>query len=564
VIGVGVAIALGTAKEAAQLVALDVHRKVSVWLWSLRMIRDHAFFGVGRGAFETAFPPYREALDYDWSILITHAENFVVQWIAEWGVPVGLCAVVLIVGYVLREWYGNRSDRLRFVVMTGLLALLLQNLADLGLEVPALAIAAVLALAAGERPISAPPAESAERLGRLAFIASAPALALWLAAIAWSSFPVESERRDMSLAYRELVIKSADERAGFRSQLHDAVLRHPGESFFPLLGSLVAMRAREGNALPWIARALALGPTNGPVHLVLADLLHEHGATTQAMLHLRLAARYDRTLAGAVAARAPRWAPSIDLLMQAIPDGPEGESLLLDACGKERQPALKVDCFRRAALEHPRSPQAHEQLAESLLVAIQAGQPPCKDAPLECCVAEADVAIRSAGRLDPKSWRPGYLMSKVLLARGDTVGAAQLLTRVCPPGLDGQECWHEALTTSLKSGSVATISTAANAFAARPCDGTESCADMLTSLASALESGGQPALASTFLSKAAETDPSAARWLKVAEHAAQAHLYGVARAALERADRSPDASASSRAQAELLRQGVERAGSSPL
>ena len=418
VIGVGVAIALGTAKEAAQLVALDVHRKVSVWLWSLRMIREHAFFGVGRGAFETAFPPYQEALDYDWSILITHAENFVVQWIAEWGVPVGLCAVILIVGYVLREWYGNRGDRLRFVVMTGLLALLLQNLADLGLEVPAVAIAAVLALAAGERPITASPAESAERLGGLAFIASVPALMLWAAAIAWSSFPVEFERRDMSLAYQELVIKSADERAGFRGQLHDAVLRHPGESFLPQLGSLVAMRAHEGNALPWIARSLDLGPTNGPVHLVLADLLQEHGATTQAMLHLRLAAQYDRTLAGAVGARAPRWAPSIDLLMQAIPDGPQGESLLLDACAKERQPALKIDCFRRAAQEHPRSPQAHEQFAESLLVAIQAGQPPCKDAPLERCLAEADVAIQSAGRLDPKSWRPGYLMSKVLLARG--------------------------------------------------------------------------------------------------------------------------------------------------
>jgi hypothetical protein len=562
VIGIAIAIALGTARDASQLASLDVRRKVSVWLWSLPMIREHALFGVGRGAFESAFSPYREALDYDWSIVVTYAENFVVQWIAEWGVPVGLCAVVVIVGYVLREWHRSRGDRLRFMLLTGLVALLVQNLADLGLEVPALAIAAVLALAAGERPTTAPPTESAT-LGGLALAVSAPGIAIWVAAIAWSRFPVELERRQMSVGYQELAIKSASERARFRSQLRQAVLRHPGESFFPLLGALVASRAGDGDALALIARSLELGPTNGPVHLVLADLLQAHGATTQAMLHLRLAAQYDRTLAGAVGARAPRWASSIDLLMQAIPDGPNGESVLLDACAKERQLAPKLDCFRRAVLGNPHSSQAQQHLAESLLLAIQARQPPC-DTLVERCAVEADVAIQTAERLEPKSWRPGYLMSKVLLVRGDIVGAARLLTRVCPPSVEGDECWHEALMTAIKSGSSDAISTAANAFAARPCDGVESCANMFTLLASNLESGGQPALASTFFTKAAEADPSAARWLKVAEQATQAQLYGVARAALERAERSPDASASTGAHAELLRQRVARATGAPL
>src|SRR6185369_16609434 len=142
VLGIAVAIALGTSNEANELASFDMKRKVSVWLWSLPMIREHALVGVGRGAFETAFPPYRGALDYDWAIVVTHAENFVIQWIAEWGIPVGVCALVVIVGYVLREWFRSSPDRLRFMVMTGLVALLLQNLADLGLEVPALAIVA--------------------------------------------------------------------------------------------------------------------------------------------------------------------------------------------------------------------------------------------------------------------------------------------------------------------------------------------------------------------------------------------------------------------------------------
>jgi hypothetical protein len=87
----------------------------------------------------------------------------------------------------------------------------------------------------------------------------------------------------------------------------------------------------------------------------------------------------------------------------------------------------------------------------------------------------------------------------------------------------------------------------------------EACGNMFAFVASNLEAGGQPALASTFSSRAAEADPSAERWLKVAEQATEAHLYGLARTALERADRSPDASISTRAHGELLRERVAQA-----
>jgi len=595
VIGITVAVALGTGQEAGQLTSLDFSRKVAVWFWSLPMIREHALVGVGRGAFETAFPAYRQALDYDWAIVITHAENFAVQWVSEWGIPFGLAAVVVIVGYVLREWYRSGADRLRFMVMTGLVALFVQNFADLGLEIPALAIAAVLALATGERAEPTPGAVDSGReverpLAKHALFAIAPALALWVAAAVGSRFPVELERREMSAEYGELAItspgalvpESADERALhsllepttgipevpavgrldavalFRQRLRQAMVRHPAEAFFPLLGSLVAMRTRDSGALTWLGRALELSPTNGPAHLVLADLMHLHGATAQAMLHLRLAAQYDRTLAGAVSTRAPVWAPSIDSLMQAIPNDASGQGVLLAACAREKQTTPRLECFRRATQRNPSSAQVQMEFAEALLHAVQTGQSPCNDTLAERCIAEAEVTLRSARGLDPKAWRPNYLLSKVLRARGDTVGAARLLTRTCPQTLDGDECWHEALTIAIKSGSMDTISSAADALAARECDGMESCANMFASIAKDLEAGGQLALASKFFVKAAEAEPSAARWLKVGELAVQAHLNGVARAALERANRSFDASPTTRAHVELLRQRVAR------
>lgn len=587
-IGIAVAVAFGTHDDANGLASTDVHRKAAVWLWALTMIAEHAVFGVGRGAFETAFQPYRGALDYDWAIVVTHAENFVIQWLAEWGILIGTCAVVLIVGYVLREWYRSRNDRLRFMVLTGLVALLMQNFADLGLEIPALAIFAVVALAAGERGISAvepaEPSAETKRIGRLALVAALPAFGLWVAAVTWSRFPVDAERRELSARYGELAtggdddalaIASAKELASvgieeptpasstneleqFHNRLREAVLRHPGEAFFPLLGALVAQRTHTGRPLTWIARALELAPTNGPAHLVLADLMHAHGATSQAMLHLRLAGQYDRTLGGAVSRRASAWAPSIDLLMQAIPSGTWGQRVLLATCEGERRLPLKFDCFRQAVSRASDSPEVQLRFAETLLQAVQAGEPPCNDASAESCTAEAERAIRAARRLAPLTWRPSYLLAKVLRTRGDILGAAQLLTKTCPPSFQGEECWHEALALAIKSGATDAISAAANALGARPCDGMESCAKMYASLASELEAGGQLALASKFFIKAAESEPAAARWLKVGEIAAQAHLNGVARAALDRANRCFDASPSSRAHAELVRERVAR------
>jgi O-antigen ligase len=553
------AIGFGTTKNWSQLASVDAKRKIAVWVWSLPMIHDHAWFGVGRGAFETALPPYRQAFDYDWTAAFSHAENFVVQWVAEWGIPVGLSAALLISGYIFREWIASRGDRLRFMLLTGLGALFVQNLADLGLEVPAVAIAAVVALAAGETSAQRHAVGHAPRLGLRALAAAAPAAIIWVAAAVWSRSPVESERRDLSQSYRALPVKNIEERRLFREDLRDAMLRHPSESFFPLLGSLVAFRARDQNPLPWMSRALELAPTNGHVHLVLAQFLGAHHATDQAMLHLRLATEYDRTLVGIASSLAVRWAPSLEVLLLAVPDGPAGDVLLPELCTQERQLELQVGCFRHAVARVSDSVTLRGQFADSLLLALRSGQPPCAGpAASDSCAQEIDGTARSMAKLDPKSWRPGYIMAKLLTARGDSSRAAELLARVCPAGTEGNECARDAVTTALKGGTDKAILAAANSYAARSCDSNDSCAEALDWLGRTLDSGGKLAFAIEFYSKAAENDDSAVRWLKVADRAMMAHLYGVARTALQHADYSPDATPNSRAHSELLMRRVAR------
>jgi O-antigen ligase len=555
-LGLAGAIVLGTAKNWDSVASVDVRRKVAVWRWSVPMIREHAWLGVGRGAFETAFPPYRQALDYDWTAVFSHAENFIVQWLAEWGIPIGLCALLAVVGYILHEWYGAKGDRLRFLLLTGLAALFLQNLVDLGLEIPSVAIAAIVALAAGER--ASEPAPSGQSWGPSVVAASVPFFAVWMAAVLWSRRPVELERREFSRSYRDLAVEDLDERDAFRGQLRAAMLRHPGESFFPLLGSIIAYRARDAKPLPWIARALELGPTNGRVHFVLALFLGAHKATAQAMLHLRLAAQYDRTLSAAAGVRAAEWAPTLEVLLEAIPNDATGDDMLATACTKVRRVELKIGCFRQAAARNADDLTVRGQFADSLLVALRSRQWPCNGALAEGCAQEVDHTARAMAKLDGKSWRPGYLMAKLLLLRGDTKTAATLLARVCPSDENGKECAREAVSAAIASGSDEAILAASDRYAARTCEDGASCAAALDWLGRTLEGGGKVAFAINYYSKAAETEGTAARWLQVADRATQANLLGVARAALERADHSPDANANSKAHSELLMRRIAR------
>lgn len=558
-LGAALAIGFGSSKNWAQLTSLDARRKIAVWEWSLPMIREHFWLGVGRGAFETAFPPYRQSFAHDWTGVAGQAENFVVQWISEWGVPVGMLATLALAAYALQQWYKARTDRVRFLLMCGFGALLLQNLADLGLEIPAVAIAAVVTLAAGAQANEPRPGEQAALGPALAL--GAPALALWVIGLIWSGRPVEVERRELSADYRALDVTASYERSSFRSELHRAMLSHPGEAFFPLLGSAVAYRAADQNALAWMARALELGPTNGRVHFVLAQFLGAHKATSQAMLHLRLAVEYDHTLSDVAAIRAAQWAPSLDLLLEAIPSSSAGNDMLKTACARTRA-AFKADCFHHAIARSPEQGSLRGQLADALIVALRAGQPPCAGQAAEACAQEIERATRAMAKLDSRSWRPAYLMAQLLLVRGDPQGAATLLARACPPTAEGRDCAREAVTAALKSGAEDAIRAAADKYAARDCGTSASCAAASDWLGSTLEAAGKPALAITYYSKAAETEGTATRWLRVADRATKFGLIGMARVALEKADRSPDVSDNSRAHAELLRARLARSVSS--
>ncbi|MFS8067907.1 MAG: O-antigen ligase family protein, partial [Byssovorax sp.] len=128
----------GTRSTWTELYARDLS-KIEMLLWAKPLLRDHPFFGIGRGAFESVFPVYRLVPG---NLVFTHAENFPAQWASEWGVPVTLAAFVAFGLAFSPKRLGVDRSAVAAGAWMGVAVLLLQNMFDLALEVPAICIAA--------------------------------------------------------------------------------------------------------------------------------------------------------------------------------------------------------------------------------------------------------------------------------------------------------------------------------------------------------------------------------------------------------------------------------------
>src|SRR5262249_61296143 len=76
VVGGSILAILGATRDTwTELLQKDLS-KVEMLVWAKPLLRDHPWFGVGRGAFESVFPAYRFSPGH---LVFTHAENFIGQ-----------------------------------------------------------------------------------------------------------------------------------------------------------------------------------------------------------------------------------------------------------------------------------------------------------------------------------------------------------------------------------------------------------------------------------------------------------------------------------------------------
>ncbi|WP_437333706.1 O-antigen ligase family protein [Sorangium sp. So ce394] len=538
--------ALATTNRTLSEIADDNLNKLSLFYATLPLIADHWLFGIGRGAFETVFPAYRQEPG---NIVFTHAENFAIQWAAEWGVPAAAAALVAF-GVAFRPGkIALRGSTAALGAWVGCVVLLLQNLLDLGLEVPGVAIALAATLgslwgeAHRERPRRGAPADEADsgrwRPWQEAACAAAAGVALVALMLRFGWRDVDHDRR----ALRAVSDAGAASGAGWprlREELRAAMLRHPAEPYFPLLGAVTVLQGRIESPIPWLQRTLERSRRHGRAHLLLAEVLASRGAKEQALLSLRLAVEDDTTVTGAAAVLARQWTERWDELLRAVPEGKAGVEMLerMAIVGDRREALdLRLRCAEEAVARDPARVGARWAAGTALLTMLEdPSSARCGGDEAQRGACERQVEAHAAAIQGAKSdsFLAVQLRARLLLARKKSAEAEQLLAQSCERLDNRLGCLRLRVVAASQLGTSERLLPALRDLMPAACSSHAECASAATWVGDLLAGRKDYSSAVTYYARAAQDEPTEERLLKLADAASAAGAHVEAASALER------------------------------
>ena len=506
---------LGVQADLWQSMLKEGLQKIALISWTTRVVADFPIFGVGRGAFETVFPSYRADVGHH---IYQFAENFVMQWCVEWGVPVALLAL-LGFAYTLRKIrLRSGSEALVLSCGLGVFVLLAQNLFDLALEVPSVSLALFALLGslwAGRSKRRMPPA-APRRLWLPAGFSTAFVL-LWCFSASAGLHTAQGDRRAISNLVQAKVGNGtpSDE---LRQELRAAIRRHPADPYFPLIAATIA-RGREKNELAWIARAIERDPFAGRPYLVLADALARRHAQSQALNAVRLAVEREYELIGPGAKIALALTHRTDELMQAVPAGKDGVGMLVhlaqqgEAMRPHRELLLRTAMDRDRAAVEPRIVRG-----EDLLSSLEASREGCAGAGFSGCSNEVRDLAAAIERIDPSIDRPTVMRGRLLMLEANPQAAYRLLAEKCHNYAVRVDCMRVRFLAAEKLDDPALEESSA-AYLAEACSTAPACSNAAAWLGTRFEAAGRPAPALRYYERAAHEAETEEGWKHFAESA---------------------------------------------
>ncbi|MBW1754577.1 MAG: tetratricopeptide repeat protein [Deltaproteobacteria bacterium] len=231
------------------------------------------WLGVGRGAFSSTFVAKEGSL-----ARYTHPENILVQWTTEWGLPIGLALLAVLIPTLWKR-LREAEEPLVAAVCIAIFALSLQNLVDFSLEMAGVVVV-VAALLGTLLPVSG--TSRSERSLRLS-VAALVAFTVILLALA----PRALESDTQSIVDRLTRAMRSDDEAGFQSALRQGLALHPGEPAIALLAGTYAGSKGYSDAPRWLSIVMEEAPGWGAPHAVAARWLLARGRFDQGLLEIR-------------------------------------------------------------------------------------------------------------------------------------------------------------------------------------------------------------------------------------------------------------------------------------
>jgi predicted Zn-dependent protease len=406
--------------EAASAASVEElrHSKVDLWPMMAEAARAFPVLGMGRGAFEVAFPRYQTVPNPN---TLTHPENAVLQLLAEFGVP-GLMLLALSVWGFVRLLRLERLGRAELAVLAGVMALGLHNLFDFSLELPACAVAALVALATVARPEER---ESSTVSGWTWRLPATRGLALAAGFTVLALVALVPGRHMVAAAEEELtaLVRARPPLAEVRARAAVLIDRHPADYLlYSLVGSAYASggKAAAGEALAFINRALYLRPMDAASHRIAARALMALGRRGQAFLEYRLA--YESGDTGVLVREALDQTRTLKELQALTPGSPamvaELALALFSKPGRQEQTLAWLAWSREHFDAAPGVAALWEREARLRMVRGELG--------------EAEALCAELERRVPEALESQVLRAQILRAQGRHEDAIGLLERILP------------------------------------------------------------------------------------------------------------------------------------
>lgn len=546
---------LGSNAAIWQSLLDETTTKLRIIEYTRPLVHDSPWLGIGRGAFETVYPAYRGEAGHH---IYQFAENFLAQWVVEWGLPVSLVAFGAFAWTLrpLRLGFGRHA--IPTAAYIGFLALLLQNLVDLALEVTSVGLALFVLLGTlhgGVDYLQSKRTESRSRRalesGRGAsFTASRPAA---LAAIALMGVgtalvglvllrgrPTAAADRRL-LKDRLLATNPTDPRSvdAAKDQLRAAMTRHPADPYLPIIGAILARHSGQP-PFAWLNQALLRDPKNARAHLLAADTLANRGSRGQALLELRLTAELEPGLVNTVARRALDLTQDFEQLRVAVPPG-KGGIAMLNACARQlsnpKHRELKARLLEESFRRDPGDSDTNYILALDLLGQLKDKTSECASTRREECERRLRRFADTVERTKPDSLAWVTLHAMMLSYAGKLDEAERWLADRCPQLPQSTACAGQRLAAANALGSRERFELAATAYLAAACSNVEQCAAAAKRVGG-LELGRDDVQAAlSHFERSVRELPSADGWLKVADAALRAGRLGRAQSALRHAQK---------------------------
>ena len=238
-----------------------------------RMIQDHLWFGIGKGSYTSLFSHYKNSTE---QFTYTHPENFIVQYVTDWGVLIGGVVIVGLIFTLVRSLKTLRNPS-SAGVLVGITVIGLQNIFDFSFEIAGFVIPVLVAFVA----------HSSQRSLYLTKLNSRSNAHLVLLLVLPLTLLITSNYFAFSKGVIEHDLKFLQ-----KQESAQKVSQHPANS---TMATLMAFHAESANppklkdALRWANIALYLSPAYADAHWVVGRLLLRAGIRSQGFEQIRVA-----------------------------------------------------------------------------------------------------------------------------------------------------------------------------------------------------------------------------------------------------------------------------------